>query len=321
MEQFELRGKALGRLEIQAVNHDVAGPAAAGETLQNWELSRLSLQAPEAHLTAHGRWAALARGPGLPLDPRGPRAPEDRRRTQLEFKLDIRDAGKLLARLDMPDVLARGRGELRGGLGWRGTPFSPHYPSMAGQLHLDVDAGQFLKADPGVAKLLGVLSLQALPRRLTLDFRDIFSAGFAFDFIRGDVNVARGIASTNNLQMKGASAAVLMDGSADIDKETQDLRVLVVPEIDAGTAALVATAINPAIGIGTFIAQLVLKRPLIKAATREFHVGGSWADPQVTQVKARSDAGAAGAASAASAPAAAASPAEPAAAPINEEPS
>ena len=160
----------------------------------------------------------------------------------------------------------------------------------------DVGAGQFLKADPGVAKLLGVLSLQALPRRLTLDFRDIFSAGFAFDFIRGDVNVARGIASTNNLQMKGASAAVLMDGSADIDKETQDLRVLVVPEIDAGTAALVATAINPAIGIGTFIAQLVLKRPLIKAATREFHVGGSWADPQVTQVKARSDAGAAGAA-------------------------
>ena len=121
--------------------------------------------------------------------------------------------------------------------------------------------------------------------------------------------------------MKGPSAAVLMDGEADIDHETQRLRVLVVPEIDAGTAALVATAINPAIGIGTFIAQLVLKRPLIKAATREFHVGGSWADPQVTQVKARSDAGAAGAASAASAPAAAASAAEPAAAPINEEPS
>ena len=233
----------------------------------------------------------------------------------------MRDAGKLLARFDMPGVLSRGKGQLDGRLSWRGAPFSPHYPSMAGQLHVDVGAGQFLKADPGMAKLLGVLSLQSLPRRLTLDFRDLFSTGFAFDFVRGDVEVQRGIASTNNLQMKGASAAVLMDGSADIDKETQDLRVLVVPEIDAGTAALVATAINPAIGIGTFIAQLVLKRPLIKAATREFHVGGSWADPQVTQVKARSDAGAAGAASAASAPAAAASPAEPAAAPINEEPS
>jgi uncharacterized protein YhdP len=29
--------------------------------------------------------------------------------------------------------------------------------------------------------LLGVLSLQSLPRRLTLDFRDVFSEGFAFD--------------------------------------------------------------------------------------------------------------------------------------------
>ena len=319
-EQFELRGKKLGRMEIEAINRDVA-PTRQGGGLQEWELTRLVVRAPEATFSASGRWATIARGPALPLNPRAPRTPGDPRRTALDFKLDIRDAGNLLARFDMPDVLVRGRGQIEGNLSWRGAPFSPHYASMAGQLHADVGAGQFLKADPGVAKLLGVLSLQALPRRLTLDFRDIFSAGFAFDFIRGDVNVARGIASTNNLQMKGASAAVLMDGSADIDKETQDLRVLVVPEIDAGTAALVATAINPAIGIGTFIAQLVLKRPLIKAATREFHVGGSWADPQVTQVKARSDAGAAGAASAASAPAAAASPAEPAAAPINEEPS
>lgn len=158
---------------------------------------------------------------------------------------------------------------------------SPHYSSMAGQLHVDVGAGQFLKADPGVAKLLGVLSLQALPRRLTLDFRDLFSTGFAFDFVRGDVRIAQGVAHTNNLQMKGVNAAVLMDGSADIANETQDLRAVVVPEIDAGTAALVATAINPAIGLGTFLAQLVLKRPLIQANTQEFHVGGSWDNPVV----------------------------------------
>ena len=108
--------------------------------------------------------------------------------------------------------------------------------------------------------------------------------------VRGDVTLEKGVATTNNLQMKGVNAAVLMDGSADIDHETQNLRVLVVPEIDAGTAALAATVINPAIGIGAFIAQLVLKQPLIKAATREFHVGGTWSDPQVTQIKGRSGA-------------------------------
>ena len=89
-----------------------------------------------------------------------------------------------------------------------------------------------------MAKLLGVLSLQSLPRRLALDFRDLFSEGFAFDFVRGDVAIEDGIAATNNLQMKGVNAAVLMEGRADIERETQDLKVVVVPEINAGTASL-----------------------------------------------------------------------------------
>ena len=133
-------------------------------------------------------------------------------------------------------------------------------------------------------RLLGVMSLQSLPRRLTLDFRDVFSEGFAFDFVRGDVAIAQGIASTNNLQMKGVNAAVLMEGRADIARETQDLRVVVVPEINAGTASVVAGVINPAVGLGSFLAQLILRQPLIRASTQEFHVDGTWADPRVTRV-------------------------------------
>jgi uncharacterized protein YhdP len=133
--------------------------------------------------------------------------------------------------------------------------------------------------------LLGVLSLQALPRRLTLDFRDVFSDGFSFDFLRGDVTIAQGIAKTNNLQMKGVNAAVLMEGQANFAKETQDLKVVVVPELNAGTASLIASVINPAVGVGTFLAQLFFRKPLIEAATQEFHIDGSWADPKVTKVQ------------------------------------
>lgn len=282
-DQFELHGKKLGKLEINAINHHIASHG-QGRALQAWELSRLVVSVPEAVFSASGRWDAQARGPVRPLDAGAPQALQDMRRTTLDFKLDIRDAGALLTRFDMPGVIARGEGQLKGDLSWRGSPISPHYPTMAGQLHLDVGEGQFLKTDPGAAKLLGVLSLQALPRRLTLDFSDIFSKGFAFDFVRGDVRVAEGVAHTNNLQMKGVNAAVLMDGSADIANETQDLRAVVVPEIDAGTAALVATAINPAIGLGAFLAQLILKKPLIQANTQEFHVGGSWDNPTVRKL-------------------------------------
>ena len=205
----------------------------------------------------------------------------------MNFQLDIRDSGELLARLGMDNVVRRGKGRMEGQVAWIGAPMSPDYRSMTGQIKLNVESGQFLKADPGIAKLLGVLSLQSLPRRLTLDFRDVFSEGFAFDFVRGDVRIEQGVAITNNLQMKGVNAAVLMEGRADIDHETQDLHVVVVPEINALTASLVATAINPVIGLGSFLAQVFLRGPLIAAATQEFKVDGTWTDPHIVRIPRR----------------------------------
>jgi uncharacterized protein YhdP len=202
----------------------------------------------------------------------------------MNFRLDVADAGQLLTRLGMKDVVRRGRGKLEGQVAWLGSPLALDYPSMNGAFVVNVESGQFLKADPGLAKLLGVLSLQSLPRRLALDFRDVFSEGFPFDFVRGDVAIAQGIASTNNLQMKGVNAAVVMDGKADIARETQDIKVVVVPEINAGTASLVAGVINPAIGLGTFLAQLFLREPLSRAATQEFQIDGTWAEPRVTRL-------------------------------------
>jgi uncharacterized protein YhdP len=85
--------------------------------------------------------------------------------------------------------------------------------------------------------------------------------------------------------MRGAAAVVLMEGSADIVNETEDLRVVVVPEINAGTASLAFAVINPAIGLGTFLAQYFLRKPLMAANTREFHVSGPWDDPKVERVE------------------------------------
>ncbi len=277
VDDFELRGRKLGHVEIEATNR--AGDGAQRE----WRLGKFNMTTPEAVLTASGNWAPLhASGPATgALQP-------SQRRTTLNFRLDVRDSGELLQRFGMAGVVRRGKGSLEGQVGWRGTPFSPDYASMAGQIHLDVESGQFLKAEPGLAKLLSVLSLQSLPRRLTLDFRDVFSDGFAFDFVRGDVRIAQGVATTNNLQMKGVNAAVLMEGRADIAHETQDLHVVVVPEINAMTASLVATAINPVIGLGSFLAQMFLRGPLIAAATQEFHIDGTWTDPRVTRLPRRS---------------------------------
>ncbi len=273
VDDLELRGKRLGRVEIEAINRTSLARDTQRDVPREWVLQKFNVIAPEATFMASGRW-------GVAPEARGR---QEQRQTSMNFKLDIADGGQLLSRLGMKDVMRNAKGSMAGQVGWSGSPITPDYPSMGGQFNVNIEAGQFLKADPGIAKLLGVLNLQALPRRLTLDFRDVFSEGFAFDFIRGDVKIDQGMASTNNLQMKGVNAAVLMEGKADIARETQDIHVLVVPEINAGTASLIATYINPAVGLSSFLAQLILRRPLIDSTTQEFQITGPWADPKITK--------------------------------------
>ena len=294
VEDFELRGKKFGRIEVEAFNRGIQGSTAEG-VVREWRLTKFNAIMPEAQFSATGNWVAV--GAANTLGTARPRTLAERRRTVMNFKLDIADSGELLKRIGMDKVIARGKGKMEGQVAWLGSPLGLDYPSLSGNFNVNIESGQFLKVDPGFGKLLGVLSLQSLPRRLTLDFRDVFTEGFSFDFIRGDVKIEQSVAFTNNLQMKGVNAAVLMEGTANIVKETQNMRVVVVPEINAGTASLVAAAINPLIGLGTFFAQLVLRRPLIEAATQEFMIDGTWIDPKITKVSRKAAAAAAAQAS------------------------
>lgn len=268
VDEFELRGLRLGRLEVEALN---LGEGA--ESTRSWQLKRFSLAMPEARLDGSGDWAMpTARSGG-------------RRRAGIDFTLDMSDSGALLERLGLGKTLKGGKGQIAGRVDWLGSPLSPDFASMSGQFKLGVQSGQFLKVDAGPAKLLGVLSLQNLPRLLQLDFRDVFQSGFPFDSVDGDVKIVQGVASTNNFHMRGAQAAVFMEGRADLVHENEDLRVVVVPEINAGTASLAYAVVNPAIGLGTFLAQLFLRKPMMQAATREFHISGTWADPKVEPIQ------------------------------------
>jgi uncharacterized protein YhdP len=273
IDALELRGIPLGRVEIEAINQE-SGPSrlSAGP---EWQLKKFNVLLPEAQLKSTGRWLAI-------------KDANARRKTEMNFVLDIQDAGALLSRLGTPNALRGGVGQLAGTVNWQGSPLALDYPSMNGQFEVRMGRGQFLKADAGAAKLLGVLSLQALPRRLLLDFRDVFAEGFAFDAVRGDVGITQGTAHTRNLQIKGVNALVLLDGEANIAQETQKLRAQILPIVDTGTTSLLAgLALNPAVGVTAFVAQWLLKNPLSRASSQEFTIDGSWDSPRVTRIDKR----------------------------------
>jgi uncharacterized protein YhdP len=164
-----------------------------------------------------------------------------------------------------------------------GSPQSPDLPTLTGELKLLVDKGQFLKADPGVAKLLGVLSLQSL---VTMDLRDLFREGFSYDTITGTAVVSKGIMTTKDFFMKGASAQVSISGVVDLPRETQNLHLRVVPSLGDGASTITSVLMaNPLLGITATLLQRLLKDPLGQIFAVEYDVTGTWNDPVVKRTK------------------------------------
>ena len=254
VEDFYVGDKALGRLELKARNDKGA-----------WRLDNVSLQNPDGGLKGKATWLNVGR-----------------HQTALDFELTARDVGKLLERLGYVDAVRRGSAKMSGELQWSGPLTGIHYPSLTGQLKVSAEKGQFNKLEPGVGKLLGLISLQSLPRRLTLDFRDIFSDGLAFDSIEGKLSVKKGVMRTiEPLRISGPAAQIEMQGEADLKSETQDLQVVVRPEIGGIAAVGAAALVNPVVGVAALLANTVLQNPISRLFSYRYHVTGSWSDPKV----------------------------------------
>lgn len=274
----------MGRLTLSATN------GGTGEQ-PVWRLDRLVVANPAARLEARGAWSFVGASRPRPAATGGSTGAAtgaspgaDPRSTRLDFELEVRDAGQLLERMGLRGTVNGAAGSLAGNVRWRGSPIGIDYPTLDGELSLALGKGEFLKVDPGVAKLISVLNMQSLPKRLAGDFRDLFGEGFAFDSIGGRVRIDDGIARTDDLRMRGLQAQVTLRGEADLQHETQRLKVEVVPELNAGLASLaVGAMVNPLLGLGSFAAQYVLRKPLQEVLAYDVDVTGSWSDPTVSE--------------------------------------
>ncbi len=257
VEDFQFKSKQIGHFEL------VGYPDG-----EDWRLRRLRITNPDGSLTGEGIWHDKKTG----------------QQTDVNLLLEISNAGKILARSGYPDTVKNGSGKLAAKLSWDGQPDAFSYATLNGTLKLDTGQGQFLKMDPGMGKLLSILSLQALPKRITLDFTDVFSEGFEFDNINGNATIKRGMMQTQDLHMDGSSAKVTMKGRVNLNDETQDLRVEILPTLGQSVSLLSAFAAGPVAGIGALVINKVLGNPLDKLMSFEYNVSGTWSNPNVVKV-------------------------------------
>lgn len=224
-------------------------------------------------LTASGSW--IGRGPAG--------------RTQLRLNLDSDEFGALLAGLGLGGQVAGGQGKLGIDASWRGGPEALDPNTMDATVALDARDGRLLQLEPGAGRVLGLLGIAQLPRRLTLDFRDFFEKGFAFDSIRGEVRLAQGTARTDNLAIKGPAADINVRGSADLRNQRFDQVVEVLPKSGGLLTAVGAIAGGPVGAAVGAMANAVLEKPLQGLGAKTYRVTGPWTEPKV-EVTARNPA-------------------------------
>ncbi len=245
-DTFTHRGKRFGRVEV-AARHD--GP--------NWRIDRLSVVNPEVSISGTGAWRAGGTS-----------------RMALKLKLESSDVGKFLERVGYPDRVQGGNATLEGSIAWNGSPLALDYPSLSGELTLTAEKGEFPKINSGLGRVLSLLSLS---------FNDAAAKGFPFDAISSSFQVSKGVVVTKDLKIRGSAAEINMSGEINLEKETQNLHVRVVPSMRRGVTAL-ATMVNPVVGLGVAIAQGLLKEPVGQILSYEYKVSGNWDDPNVEQI-------------------------------------
>jgi uncharacterized protein (TIGR02099 family) len=231
-------------------------------------IDKLQMRSPKQRIDLTGDWSG-----------RGAAA-----RTHLVASLDSDDFGALLAGLGYAGQVAGGHGTARLDAAWAGSPAAFGLASLSGGLHIAAREGQLVEVEPGAGRVLGLLSLAQLPRRLTLDFHDLFSKGFAFDRIDGDVRIGGGQARSDNLVIDGPAAEIRIRGAADLVAQQFDETIDVFPK--AGNLLTVAGAIaggpvGAAIGAA---ANAMLKKPLGRLAAKTYRVTGPWKDPKVETI-------------------------------------
>lgn len=250
-----VRDQSLGRLEL-----------VTRETLAGLTLEQASLIGPLLELKATGGWD------------------RERSRSRLALTMDSHDTGRFLDALGYRDAM-RG-GALQGNLSveWGGhlTDFS--LPELAGSLDMTVRDGQILKVEPGAGRLFGLLSIGELPRRLSLDFSDLFGKGFAFDTIKARLQLADGNVFTRDFHMDGPSARVELDGRIGLVARDYDQYVTVTPNVSTALPAIGAVAAGPVGAVAGFVTQKLLQKGINRLSRYRYQVAGSWDAPQIEPV-------------------------------------
>ena len=255
------------------------GRISLGQVVFSWihpaphtlRFSHLALTAPDLKITGGGQWT---------WNPSGSQV-------ELNAKIASPKVGSAFHQLGIKRILTGEHARFALNLGWRGLPWHPDRSSLSGSIQFSVRDGRVLAIKPGSAgRFIALLSLNALPRRLGLDFSDVFARGLSYDRLEGSFSIRDGMAVTRDATLFGSSIAIWLTGETNLVKRSYDQVALVIPHIGS-TLPIAGAIFGGPIGGGILLALSRIFRRVIESMSETYyHVTGPWRNPRIHQISA-----------------------------------
>ena len=200
-----------------------------------------------------------------------------------QFKINIisKNVKDLSHMLDIEKGVTGKKAKIKLFGSWQGGPQCFDLRTVTGRLKARLDDGVIKDVEPGFARLLGLLSINSIIKRLSLDLSDVTSKGLAYSIIQTDAKVEKGQLKLKNLQFKAPSVQAKLWGRVDLVHKKYHLKADVTPAVGSSLATIAAIvgAVNPVTAILTF--TLLKNIPQINEdlVTYQYKIHSSWDNP------------------------------------------
>jgi len=254
---FRYLGVELGETRIEAY------PTASG-----FHFEKVDASSDQLSVQASGDWS---------LDDQG-------QRSDFDIHMTSESLGEFLHSLDISSPVQGGQTLVDFDVWWPGSPAAFGLSRLNGEVEFSVVDGNIMNASAGSGRLLGLLSIQALPKRLALDFRDVFDSGFSFDEAAGTFVMENGKARTDDVLLKSSSATIMVSGSTNLVEKQYDQLLTIRPGLGNTLPIIGALAAGPGGAAAGLALQGLLHEQLAEATQVQYTITGDWDDPQFEAV-------------------------------------
>ena len=254
VDDFRFGERNLGALDL------LAGPSGTG-----WVIEKLDIVKPELDVRVTGEWREAEAGQAV---------------TSIDFTAMSDRGGEAMEALGFKDFVEGGGLEIEGNLRWAGGPGSFALKNLGGSYQFSATDGHLLQVDPKGGRLFGLMNINALSRRLRLDFSDIFEDGLAFDQMGSQGTLVDGDILLDSFLIIGPAVYMQAEGRVGLVAEDFDMEVVVSPQL-GGNIALLSALANPAAGALVYLVQRIFSKQLNEAMHDTYVVTGPWDDATI----------------------------------------